>query len=127
MMKQLSITALSCSALIALTNPVNAEGFNVGDVFYCEVESGAFAEPPNFEFTVWKPFNFKFKIVSRNLIKYGSGGYFNNIEAKIGFMSNGMLETNETFSVFSLYKERFNYGSAGVAGSSMMTGTCDKF
>ena len=127
MMKHFSITALTFSALLALNNPVNAEGFKVGDVFYCEVESGAFADTPNFEFTKWKPFNFKFKIVSRDLIKYGSGGYFNNSESKIGFMSTDMLETNQTFSMFSLNKERFNYGSAGIAGSSMLTGTCDKF
>ena len=125
--KQLSITALTCSALIAFTNPVNAEGFKVGDVFYCEVESGAFAQPPNYEFKKWKPFNFKFKIVSRDLIKYGSGGYFDNYESKIGFMSAEMLQTNETYGMFSLFKERFNYGSASSGGSAMMTGTCDKF
>jgi hypothetical protein len=127
MMKQLSITALTCSALLALTNPVNAEGFKVGDVFYCEVESGAFTQPPNYEFKKWKPFNFKFKIVSRDLIKYGSGGYFDNYETKIGFMNTEMLETNETYGMFSLFKERFNYGSASSGGSAMMTGTCDKF
>jgi len=127
MMKHLSITALTCSALIALTNPVKADRFNVGDVFYCESESGAFAQPPNFEFTKWKPFNFKFKIVSRDLIRYGSGGYFNNSESKIGFMSTDMLETDDTFSMFSLVKERFNYAIAGISGSSMLTGTCDKF
>jgi len=44
MKKQLSITALNCSALLALTNPVNAEGFKVFDVFYCESEAGAFVE-----------------------------------------------------------------------------------
>ena len=37
-MKKLIITALTFSALLALTNPVNAEGFKVGDVFYCESE-----------------------------------------------------------------------------------------
>jgi len=44
--KQLLILALTCSALLTLTNPAIAVNYKVGDVLYCEGESGAFVEKP---------------------------------------------------------------------------------
>ena len=56
MIKHLSITVLTCSALLALTNSVNAGEYKVGDVLYCESETGAFVDSPDFDFKRWKTY-----------------------------------------------------------------------
>ena len=139
MKKQLSITALTCSALLALTNPVNANmfgGYKVGDVLYCESESGAFVQNPDYKFNKWKPFTFKFKIKSEQEIKFGSGGYFNKEKFKLRFWvdldgdgrSDMSLKTERYDKRFTLDDGRFAYSSITPAlGAYMMTGTCDKF
>ena len=135
MMKHLSITALTCSALIALTNPVNADNYKVGDVLYCESESGAFVQNPDYKFNKWKPFTFKFKIKSEQEIKFGSEGYFNNKKFNLEFWTDvdgdGILDlplVAETYARrFILHMGRFTYARADSLDASMMTGTCDKF
>ena len=72
MMKQLSIIALICSALLAFTNPVNADEYKVGDVFYCDSEAGAFIEDiSNYDLKILTPRKFRFKIENKNLVKFG--------------------------------------------------------
>ena len=136
MKKQLSITSLACSTLLALTYPVNAEGYKVGDVLYCEGESGAFVQPPDYKFSRWKPFKFKFKINSEKEITFGSGGYFNKEKFKLRFWvdldgdgrSDMSLKTERYDKRFTLDDGRFAYSSISPAlGASFMTGTCDKF
>jgi len=127
--KQLLILALTCSALLTLTNPAIAVNYKVGDVLYCEGESGAFVEKPEFKFTKWSMFNFKFKILNKSIIKFGSGGHFSDSEYKIQFLAGDLLEAYDfdSGSVFNLYQGRFTHGSANVIAASMMTGRCDKF
>ena len=133
--KQLSITALTFSALLALTNPVNAGEYKVGDVLYCESESGAFVQNPDYKFNKWKPFTFKFKIKSEQEIKFGSGGYFNNKKFNLEFWTDvdgdGILDlplvAKSYARRFILHMGRFTYARADSLDASMMTGTCDKF
>ena len=138
MMKQLSITALTCSALLAFSNPVNANmygGYKVGDVLYCESDSGAFVQSPDYEFKKWITQKFRFKIESEEIIKFGSNGYFNNSEYKIvnwfdpnedGILDM-YLEAKTYVQYFNLLDGRFTYSSTSPYDLSMMTGTCDKF
>ena len=135
MKKHLSITALTCSALLALNNPIKAEGWNTGDVYYCESESGAFVkEETNWEFNKWKPLKFKFKIegVGEDLyIKFGKGGHFNSLVLDISksdiAWSNHFLKGTNTSGTFILNHERFKYVFVDGGTAAMMTGTCDKF
>jgi hypothetical protein len=64
MMKHLSITALTCSALLALTNQVNAEGFKVGDVEF-ELNCGL----PRPESFVLEQNIYKFRLVNEDVGK----------------------------------------------------------
>jgi len=134
--KQLFITALTCSALLALTSPVNAESYKVGDVLYCEGESGTFVQAPDYELKKWKPFKFKFKINSEREITFGSGGYFNNEKFKLEFWTDVDGDGSPDMTLlaerhtrrFNFDDGRFAYSSVTPAlGASMMTGTCDKF
>ena len=61
-MKKILLNIIIYSALLNLSNPANADDYKIGDVLYCEMESGAFANEPDYEFTKWKSFKFKFKI-----------------------------------------------------------------
>jgi len=127
--KQLSITALTCSALLALTSPVNADTIKVGNVYYCEGEHGAFVEGPDYAFSRWKPFKFKFSVVDTKTIRFGSGSYFDGKTFTITNWNNYdiPLDTVRPRRNFAFNGERFHYGSASGFGSSFMTGTCDKF
>jgi hypothetical protein len=126
-MKKILLNIIIYSALLNLSNPANADDYKIGDVLYCEMESGAFANEPDYEFTKWKSFKFKFKIVNNNLIKFGSGGYFDGAEYKIGFLNSKLIYTDDDFGMFSLTKGRFNYANANVLGTAMLTGICDEF
>ena len=138
MMKHLSIKALTCSALIAFTNPVNANmfgGYKVGDVLYCESESGAFVQAPDYEFKRWITQKFRFKIVSEEIIRFGSSGYLKDSEFKIvdwfdpnedGILDM-YLEAKTYVEYFNLLDGRFTYSSTSPYDLSMLTGTCDKF
>ena len=137
MEKQLSITVLTCSALLALTNPVNAEkwSWSVGDVYYCESESGAFTrKDSDWELTRWRPFKFRFKIEGNDdylKIRFGEGGYFSgfafDIEKTFYGYPSGYLEASTLGMTFLLIGERFKYVDISEFEVSMMTGTCDKF
>ena len=69
MKKQTSIIILTCSVLLAITNPVNAKNHKVGDVFYCESEAGAYVHAPDYELIRWKNFKFRFKIENSQVIR----------------------------------------------------------
>ena len=129
MMKHLSISALTCSALVARTNPVNAEGFKVGDVFYCESEAGAFVEESSgFELKKWISQKFRLKIENEKLIKFGSVDWLAETNFKIDFLSElDMLVADNGFGSLYMVSERFNLSQSNFAGAYMMTGTCDKF
>tara|TARA_R110002153_G_scaffold8523_1_gene36545 strand:+ start:653 stop:1045 length:393 start_codon:yes stop_codon:yes gene_type:complete len=130
MKKHFSITALTCSALLALTNPVNANTYKVGDVFYCESESGAFVEErSDWNFGRWAPFKFKFKIESLKLIKFGSSGWFDSMEHEIKHLSiiREALAAGDDYGKLFLLNGRFNYSNTSFDQLFMMTGTCDKF
>ena len=128
-MKKLIITALTFSALLALTNPVNAEGFKVGDVFYCESEVGAFAEESSgFELKKWISQKFRLKIENEKLIKFGSVDWLAETNFKMDFLSDlDMLAADNGFGSLYVIDERFNLSQSNFAGVYMMTGTCDKF
>ena len=135
MKKQLSITALSCSALLAFTNPVNAEEWrwSLGEVYYCESESGAFAQDKSdWKFTRWTPIKFRFKIDGygdyKN-IKFGEGGYFDGFYLDIVKASYGTsyLKGSSLGMTFLLNRERFKFTEINADNVAMMTGTCDKF
>ena len=132
MMKQLSITALTCSALLALINPVTAQEWrwSVGEVYYCESESGAFAQDKSdWKFTRWTPMKFRFKIDGygdyKN-IKFGEGGYFDGFYLDIAKASSYLKGSSLGFT-FLLNRERFKFTEINADGVAMMTGTCDKF
>ena len=129
MMKQLSITALTCSALLALTNPVNAEGFKVGDVFYCESEVGAFAERwSDYDLKILENQKFSFKIENKSLAKFGEAGWLFKTEFRIDFLSDmGVLIADNDFGYLYMSDGRFNLSQSTGAGVYMVTGTCDKF
>lgn len=137
MIKHLSITALTCSALLALINPVKAEkwSWSVGEVYYCESESGAFAKKDSdWEFIRWRPFKFRFKIEGNGdylKIKFGKGSYFDGFAFDIEKTSygypSGYLEASTLGMTFLLIGERFKYVDISGYEVSMMTGTCDKF
>ena len=136
-MKRLfSIIVITFSATIASSCPIKADIYKVGDVLYCEGESGAFVQPPDYKFSRWKPFKFKFKINSEQEITFGSGGYFNKEKFKLRFWvdldgdgrSDMSLKTERYDKRFTLDDGRFAYSSITPAlGASFMTGTCDKF
>lgn len=105
---------------------VNANEFNVGDVFYCTSEVGYFAESPDYQAKRWNVQKFKFKI-TQNKIKFGTGGYFNNDEMEIE-RAFGDLKAADSISIFHLTSDgRFNYATASMFSSGFMTGKCDKF
>jgi hypothetical protein len=125
--KHLSITVLTCSALLALTNSVNADNYKAGDVLYCEVESGAFVDTPDFEFTKWKPFKFKFKIESNKTIKFGAGNYFDGAKHDIDYFVDDIVASSNFYQIFNLNDGRFNFSTTSGFGAGMLTGICDKF
>ena len=137
MKKQLSIIALTCSALLALISPVKAEkwSWSVGEVYYCESESGTFAKKDSdWEFIRWRPFKFRFKIEGNGdylKIKFGKGSYFDGFTFDIEKTSygypSGYLEASTLGMTFLLIGERFKYVDISGYEVSMMTGTCDKF
>ena len=136
MMRHLSITALTCSALIALTNPVKAEewSWNFSDVYYCESESGAFVqEEKDWKFTKWTPQRFKFKIErigDYRYLKFGKGGYLDKTTldiSDINFEGDSYLSAGNFGRNFLLNGGRFKYVELNAWLASMMTGTCDKF
>jgi hypothetical protein len=112
--------------LLALATKASSSEFNVGDVFFCTSDSGAFVEPPDYNLAKWKPENFKFTITEDNRIKFGSSGYFANTDKIILRMSYD-LKAQDQVSLFHLQSGRFHYASASGLGSSIMSGTCDKF
>ena len=134
--KQLSIIALSCSALLALTSPVNAEGYKVGDILYCENEAGVYLSAPDYELLRRETFKFRFKIESNQIIKFGSGLPFDNEEFDIDFWpdldddgdTDIPLNAVKGISRFTITsKGRFTYSSSGALIATILTGTCDKF
>ena len=136
MKKQLSITALTCSALLVLMNPVHAEGYKVGDILYCESEAGAYFYAPDYELIRRKTFKFRFKIESNQIIKFGSGGHFDNEEFDIDFWPDldGDGDTDIPLiavkgpGIFNIMnKGRFTYSTSGSIFATILTGTCDKF
>ena len=135
MKKQTSIIILTCSVLLAITNPVNAKNHKVGDVFYCESEAGAYVHAPDYELIRWKNFKFRFKIENSQVIKFGSG-YFDNQEFKIDFwpdldgdgLTDKPLIAVKNAQRFNLMRKgRFNFSRSNSVDAMMMTGTCDKF
>jgi hypothetical protein len=136
MKKQLSITALTCSALLVLMNPVHAEGYKVGDILYCESETGAYFYAPDYELIRRKTFKFRFKIESNQIIKFGSGVHFDNEEFDIDFWPDldGDGDTDIPLEAVNgpgrfniMNKGRFIYSTSGPIFATILTGTCDKF
>ena len=130
--KKLSIIALTCSALLALTNPVNADEYKVGDVFYCDSEAGAFIEDiSNYDLKILTPRKFRFKIENKNLVKFGKVSWLLETEFKIDFLpsspSYDMLVADNMYGYLYMSKGRFNLTQSTFVGAYMMTGTCDKF
>ena len=151
MKKQLSITALTCSALLALTNPVKAEDtiisgkpIDVNSVFYCKVDTGVFTDV----FTKWKikslgKINFKFQVKqddqnnSEPYIHFVGDYFFEDVfmnaeDYKIMQERYGIKDTLKGKSAegnfhFSTKDGRFTYVENSIISAAMMTGTCDKF
>ena len=151
MMKQLSITALTCSALLALTNPVNAgdtiisgKPIEVNNVFYCKVDTGVFTDV----FTKWKikslgKINFKFQLKQDDqnniepYIQFVGDDYFDDVfmnaedykimREKYGIKDNLKGKAVEGTFHFSTIAGRFTYVENSGTSAAMMTGTCDKF
>lgn len=130
MKKQLSITALTCSALLALTNQVSAEDYKVGDVFYCESEAGAFVESSSsYELKKSSQEKFKFKIENKSLVKFDTADWLVDPEYVLEFYLKrpDLLMAKNEYSSFFMAFGRFNFTMSHFGFARLMTGTCDKF
>ena len=128
-MKKLIITALTCSALLALTNPVNAEDFKVGDVFYCASEAGAFVETSsNYELKKSSQEKFKFKIKNKSLVKFDTTDWLVDPEFVLEFYLQrpDLLMAKNEYSSFFMAYGRFNFTMSHFGFARLMTGTCAK-
>ena len=130
MKKQLSIAALTCSALLALTNQVSAEDYKVGDVFYCESEAGAFVESSSsYELKKSSQEKFKFKIENKSLVKFDTADWLVDPEYVLEFYLKrpDLLMAKNEYSSFFMAFGRFNFTMSHFGFARLMTGTCDKF
>ena len=130
MKKQISMTALICSALFAFSNPVNAEGFKVGDVFYCVSEAGSFVESSSsYELKKSSQEQFKFKIENKSLVKFDTADWLVDPEYVLEFYLQrpDLLMAKNEYSSFFMAYGRFNFTMSHFGFARLMTGTCDKF
>ena len=144
-----SVTAIICSVLLVLTNPLKAEDIiirgdpiEVNDVFHCKVETGVFTDV----FTKWKvellgKINFKFQLKqddknnSEPYIHFVGDHYFDDVfmnaeNYKIMIGKYGIEDSLKGIAVegifqFSTIDGRFTYVENSGVSVGMMVGTCD--
>lgn len=126
-MRQL-LLILSFTLGLTTAASANAKDFAVGDVFYCDTIKAVgwvWNEEP--QFRNYGPEKFKFSIVDKKIIKFGSEGSFKNYYMDIEFMFEDNLTTQDNVSTMHLKGSDFLYSSAHPFGGSFQVATCDRF
>ena len=120
--------------LMMIGSQATSQAMKTGDVIYCTSDVGAFAQASdNFKLSSWLNHSFKFQITKdsggKQIIKFGSGGYFNGSTMKVDYFLEGspLLEASSVSSKFYLLDGRFNFGTVTGSQAGFFSGTCDKF
>ena len=99
----------------------------VGDVYYCKMTNNL--EISNYKQKRYKPEKFKFIWESSNKIKFGSKGFFKNLDINI-FQSYPDIErfrASVGLEAISFNKDIFTYAKPGYYEIIVITATCSKF
>ncbi len=121
---------LSLSLILGLTTAANANDrpFAVGDVFFCETLKSVLWEWGGVRgFKNFKPEKFKFSIVDKKTIKFGSSSSFKDVEMEITFMAMESLNATSDYSKLNLDGNQFGFTTSHSLWSSLQVANCDRF
>ena len=120
---------LTLSLLLGLATSVSANDkpYEVGDVFYCQMESFLSWEWEKNKPTRYETEKFKFTIKDRKTLQFGQGGYLNGVTISINYMLGTLLDANKESAVLSLDDGKLTYVSSFYTEANMIAATCDRF
>ena len=121
---------LILSFTLGLTTAANANDkpFAVGDVFFCEtLKSVGWVWEGEPQFQNYRPERFKFSIVDKFTIRFGSNGYFEDYEMPIDTRIGQLLKAKAPLANLLLYKNKLNYTTNSISETTVLVATCDRF